>query len=91
MGLKCTKICKTYLRGRWSSADTRNVVIVVVVAVGPAYYYILARVLIAVGSVADDFLIVVAVARLDVASLGLLLFCSPPPSGLNSPTTGLGA
>ena len=90
VGLKCTKICKTYLRGWWSSADTRNVV-VVVVAVGPAYYYILARVLIVVGSVAEYILIVVAVARLDVASLGLLLFCSPPPSGLNSPTTGLGA
>ena len=90
MGLKCTKICKTYLRGRWSSADTRTVV-VVVIAVGSAYYCILARVLIAVGSVADDILIVVAVARLDVASLGLLLFCSPPPSGLDSPTTRLGA
>ena len=87
MGLKCTRICKSYLRGWWSPADTRNVVVVV----GSAYYYILARVLIAVGSVADDILIVVAVARLDVASLGLLLFCSPPPSGLNSPTTGLGA
>ena len=88
MGLKCTKICKTYLRGRWSSADTRTVV-VVVIAVGSAYYCILARVLIAVGSVADDILIVVAVARLDVASLGLLLFGSSPPPCLNSPATGL--
>lgn len=87
MGLKCTKICKTYLRGWWSPADTRNVVVVV----GSAYYYILARVLIAVGSVAEYILIVVAVARLDVASLGLLLICSPPPPGLNSPATGLSA
>ena len=90
MGLKCTKICKTYLRGRWRWSPI-NARTVVVIAVGSAYYYIWARVLIAVGSVADDIQIAVAVARLDVTSLSLLLFCSPPPSGLNSSTTRLGA
>ena len=83
VGLKCWKICKTYLLDRWSIAGTRTVVVVVVIVV----------VITGAGSSEDTgtrFLN--TVARLNVTtSLGLLLVCSSSPSGLNSSATGLGA
>ena len=79
MGLKGRKFGKTHLRGRRSAGDGRTVVVVVVVA--------------AVGSVHEDILtcVLAAVARLNVAALGLSDVCPLPLSDLSSPATGPGA